>query len=169
MDRNDLIDRLSRQGDLFRVLLTALPDAEARWRPAPERWCPLEVVCHLRDEERHDFRTRLKHVLETPEAALPGSDPQRWALEGRYLEQDFTEVCSTFLNERERSVAWLRGLPDAPWGNVHLHPRVGPIGGPLLLANWVAHDLHHVRQLVNLRHAYLAAHCGAPLDYAGTW
>jgi hypothetical protein len=33
----------------------------------------------------------------------------------------------------------------------------------------VAHDLHHLRQVINLRYAYLKANTTVPLDYAGTW
>ena len=39
----------------------------------------------------------------------------------------------------------------------------------LLLTNWVAHDLHHFRQLNNLRYGYLASISTVPLDYAGKW
>jgi hypothetical protein len=46
---------------------------------------------------------------------------------------------------------------------------VGPISADLFLVNWVAHDLHHLRQLINLRYAYLKSLSNEPLDYAGTW
>jgi hypothetical protein len=85
------------------------------------------------------------------------------------MEQDLHAVLAKFLQERERSLSWLRGLADAPWDNYYLHPKVGPVSCELLLTNWVAHDLHHLRQVINLRYAYLKANTTVPLDYAGTW
>jgi hypothetical protein len=169
MDRSYLINQLARHGDLFRALFTGLTTAELHWKPAPEKWCTLEIVCHLYDEERDDFRARLNHVLTAPQAPLPPTDPLGWMITRRYLEQDFNMALRNFLAERERTVQWLRSLADAPWHHAHPHPRVGPISAELFLVNWVAHDLHHIRQFNNLRYAYLHAISTEPLDYAGNW
>ena len=169
MDRPLLFDQLARHGEVFRALFTALSPAEIQWRPAPESWCPLEMICHLHDEELEDFRARLRSTLETPEAPWPKIDPAGWVTERKYMEQDLHAVLAKFLQERERSLSWLRGLADAPWDNCYLHPKVGPVSCELLLTNWVAHDLHHLRQVINLRYAYLKANTTVPLDYAGTW
>ncbi|MBK9196890.1 MAG: DinB family protein [Flavobacteriales bacterium] len=169
MERTLLFDHLAHHGDVFRALFTDLTAEEVRWKPAPEKWCALEIICHLHDEEREDFRARLKHVLETPEAPMPKIDPAAWIIERKYMDQDFNTVLKNFLAERDKSVAWLRGLIDAPWENAYMHPTVGPVSCELLLTNWVAHDLHHLRQFNNLRYEYLRANTTVPLDYAGKW
>jgi len=169
MDRMNLFDQLARNGDVFRALLNDLSLQEIIWKPAPEKWCAQEVACHLRDEEREDFRARLHSTLETPQLHWPKIDPAAWVAERRYMEQDFSTVLLEFLAERDASVAWLRGLGNAPWDNAYIHPKVGPVSCDLLLTNWVAHDLHHIRQLTNLRYGYLKANSTVPLDYAGTW
>jgi hypothetical protein len=51
-------------------------------------------------------------------------------------------------------------VPDA--GVRHVHARHAVVVD-------VAHDQHHIRQLNNLRYAYLAANSTMPLDYAGPW
>jgi DinB superfamily len=169
MDRSHLFDQLARHCDVFRALFTGLTTEEIRWKPAPEKWCALEIVCHLYDEERDDFRARLTHVLETPEAPLPKADPASWVTERKYLEQDFSAKLADLLLERTRTVVWLRDLTDAPWSNAYMHPKAGPVSCELLLTNWVAHDLHHIRQFNNLRYEYLIAHTNVSLDYAGKW
>ena len=169
MDRPLLFDQLARHGEVFRALFAALSPAVIHWKPAADKWCALEVICHLHDEEHEDFRARLRSTLETPEAPWPKIDPAAWVTERKYMEQDFHAVLAKFLLERERSLSWLRSLADAPWDNYYLHPKVGPVSCELLLTNWVAHDLHHLRQVINLRYAYLKAHTTVPLDYAGTW
>ena len=169
MDRKFLIDQLARHGDAFRSHFTGLTTEEVCWKPSPEKWCALEIICHLRDEEREDFRARLRSTLETPLEPWPKIDPASWVAERRYMEQGFGTVLQDFLVEREASVAWLRGLANAPWNNAYMHPKVGPVSCDLLLTNWVAHDLHHLRQVINLRYACLKTHTTVPLDYAGTW
>lgn len=169
MERPHLFALLERHAGVFNALLADMATAEIRWKPAPEKWCPLEVVCHLLDEEREDFRARLRSTLENPEAPWPKIDPAAWVTEHRYMEQDFDATLTGFLAERNASLAWLRGLEGAPWTNVYIHPKVGPVSCELLLTNWVAHDLHHIRQLINWRYAHLKAHTTVPLDYAGTW
>lgn len=169
MERPHLFALLERHAGVFNALLTDVATAEIRWKPAPEKWCPLEVVCHLLDEEREDFRARLRSTLENPEAPWPTIDPAMWVTERRYMEKDHAATLEGFLTERGASLSWLRGLDQAPWQNAYIHPKVGPVSCELLLTNWVAHDLHHIRQLINLRYEYLKAHTTVPLDYAGTW
>lgn len=169
MDRPLLFAQLERHGNVLQALLADLSPAEILWKPAPEKWCPLEVVCHLYDEEREDFRARLRSTLEDPGRPWPPIDPTAWVSERRYMEQDFTGKLHGFREERQRSLEWLHVLEQAPWTNAYVHPKVGPVSCDLLLTNWVAHDLHHIRQLINLRYAYLKANTTAPLDYAGNW
>ena len=169
MDRPPLFTQLERHGKVFDALLADLSPAETRWKPAPEKWCPLEVICHLYDEERDDFRARLRSTLEAPEAPWPKIDPTAWVTERQYMDQDFVTKLGEFLEERRLSLEWLRSQDDALWNNAYIHPKVGPVSCELLLTNWVAHDLHHIRQLVALRYAYLKENTHQPLDYAGTW
>lgn len=169
MDRPYLIDRLTRHGEVFRAMFNGLSPEEIRWKPAPEKWCALEIICHLYDEEREDFRARLRSTLETPAEPWPKIDPAAWVTERAYQEQSFDAKLADFLHERDRSVQWLRGTKDARWTNAYQHPKVGPVSCELLLTNWVAHDLHHMRQFNNLRYEYLKAHTTVPLDYAGKW
>lgn len=169
MDHEHLFHQLSRHLAVFRDLLEGLGPEETRWRPAPDKWCLLEVVCHLHDEEREDFRGRLRHVLATPESPLPPIDPPGWVTSRRYMEQDFTTMLQKFLAERDASVDWLWKLVDPPWQNVHEHPKMGPLTAEHFLVNWVAHDMHHIRQINNLRYGYLASISERSLDYAGPW
>ncbi len=162
---------LERHSDIYRFYLGGLTPEEYHWRPAPDKWSLLEIVCHLYDEEREDFRARVRHVLETPEAQMPGIDPPGWVSERRYAEQDFDEKLEQFLTEREQSVAWLRALEDnePAWDNEYDHPQLGILTAAQLLANWLAHDYFHFRQITRLRYQYLHERTGQDLSYAGAW
>lgn len=164
------VDRLGRGAALVVALTERLPDALMRWKPAPERWSMLEVVNHLADEEVLDFRTRVERTLRDPAEPWPAIDPQSWVIERKYNAREPGESLERFLAERKQSVEWLRSLKTAAWSNVHVHPKLGPMSARMLLANWIAHDLLHARQLMRLHYEGLAREIAPEkLDYAGPW
>jgi hypothetical protein len=78
---------LARFPAVLEALLKDLDAATWRAPPAPAEWAAVEIVCHLRDEEVEDFGARIKVVLEGGASFAP-IDPERWAVERRYLEAD---------------------------------------------------------------------------------
>lgn len=170
MNTTYIIEQLENNTATFRHLLEAIPKEEYLWKPQPEKWCLLEVVCHLYDEEREDFRTRVKQVLENPELPLKPIDPEGWVSSRKYIEQDYDEKLNAFLTERELSVDWLRSLNNPKWDNAHNHPKFGPHTAALFFTNWLAHDYLHIRQIIGLKHAYLKEMSQQQdLNYAGKW
>ena len=165
-----IVDRLEANADVFAGLLRGVSPTLAVLRSDPDRWSILEVVCHLADEEIEDFRTRIDYALHRPDETWPPIDPEGWVTERGYAGRDLSEEADRFLERRSDSVAWLRGLEAPDWASTGVHPRLGPLSAGTLLANWLAHDLIHVRQITRLHRQALEAELpGAPLDYAGRW
>lgn len=135
----------------------------------PESWSILEVINHLLDEEREDFRVRINICLFQPAEAWPPIDPPGWAIESRYNERELVQSLENYLEERKASLDWLKNLNVPDW-NARYEAPFGPISAGDLFASWVTHDLLHMRQLVELHQAYLEQ-LAAPfsLDYAGAW
>ena len=169
MDYQKLIMELARNKDVFKALLAGLPKEQYQWKSNPEKWCLLEICCHLHDEEREDFRIRTKYVLETPDLPLPTFNPIEWVTERGYMQQDFEEMLAKFIKERERSLDWLQSLKEPKWENAYNHPKLGKMTAELFLTNWLAHDYLHMRQILNLKFAYLKQSTQESLDYAGNW
>ncbi|MFN0014543.1 MAG: DinB family protein [Saprospiraceae bacterium] len=172
MHLNTCLQQFSQNTVAFAALLSGTPETEWHWRPAPEKWCLLEILCHLADEERDDFRARVRHVLETPDLHMLPIDPVGWVTDRNYWSRDFEEALNDFLRERKMSAQWLLSLPpmsEPVWENAYLHPKLGPMGAKMLLANWLAHDLLHIRQIVRLKHERLQNLSGETLTYAGNW
>lgn len=169
MDVEHMARRMAESAAAIRALVQGVTDEQARWKPDPTSWSVLEVVCHLLDEERFDFRVRLDLTLHRPGEPWPGIDPLGWVTEHEYNRQDLAASLSGFLQEREASLAWLRAVPSPNWAATYAAPW-GPITAGDLMAAWVAHDLLHTRQLVELRwgltRAELEPHS---VEYAGTW
>ncbi|MCB9285576.1 MAG: DinB family protein [Lewinellaceae bacterium] len=169
MDHTSIINNLSENLSIFKNLLTGIPEEDVRWKPAPDKWCLLEVLCHLVDEEREDFRARVRHVLLKPTEPMPPIDPQGWVNERKYISRDYSDMLDIFLEERRSSVAWLHSLVSPPWQNTYQHPKLGPLSAELFLANWLAHDYLHIRQVLGLKFALLGMRSGQDLSYSGAW
>ncbi len=169
MNEQQIIAEIARNRYVFEWLLVSLDESLFRWKPAPDQWCLLEVVCHLYDEEREDFRARVKHCLENPELPLSPIDPVGWVTSRKYVEQDFDAKLSAFLSEREESIKWLRSLKNPPWENTHDHPKLGKMSANKFLSNWLAHDHIHIRQINRIKREYLDQTTEDSLDYAGDW
>jgi uncharacterized damage-inducible protein DinB len=163
------VERFSNNARVFENLARGVELEQARWQPAPEKWSILEVVNHLYDEERDDFRARLDLLLHQPEQQWPPIDPQTWAMERKYNERELDESLARFLEERRKSIAWLKGLREPRLENAYERPQ-GIIRAGDLLASWLAHDFLHIRQLARLHWQYLNSTC-TPFKtaYAGDW
>ena len=67
---NYIIEKLEANISTFKDLLQNISSDQACWRPSSEKWSLLEVTNHLYDEEREDFKQRLKNVLDDPAKVL---------------------------------------------------------------------------------------------------
>ena len=108
LDQQYVISELTRNMSVFEKLLEGTSREVYTWKHAPDKWCMLEMLCHLVDEEIEDFRARVQHVLSTPDKDADPIDPHGWVSERKYMEQDFDKVLSRFLEERQRSIDWLK-------------------------------------------------------------
>lgn len=169
MNLESCIVLLDRHAQVIQGMAAGVPPEQARWKPMPESWSLLEVVCHLLDEEREDFRVRLKHILDQSPGLPPPIDPQGWVTARQYNQRDPGQSLAAFIQEREASLAWLRTLESPDW-DVALEAPFGRITAGDMLAAWVAHDLLHLRQLTELHYAYLQR-TAQPyrVAYAGDW
>jgi hypothetical protein len=168
MNSSLVINGLAANAAVFKALLSGVPKETYMWRPAPEKWCLLDIACHLYDEEREDFGARTKQALLDPNGPWVKIDPVAWVTERKYAEQDYEKKVAEFLAEREKSVQWLRSLGNADWSSALNHPKVGPLKAELFLTNWLAHDYLHFRQITRTKYLYLKSQSGdIPLDYAG--
>ena len=164
-----IINQLEKNKTLFYQIFKDVTPEAYRWKPSEDKWCLLEVICHLYDEEREDFRTRTKSTLMTPEKTLPMFDPVAWVTERNYIGQDYEYKLSQFLWERTQSINWLKSLENPNWQNAFQHPTLGPLTAHHFLSNWLAHDYLHIRQATKLKYDYLKVLTKNDLSYAGNW
>jgi hypothetical protein len=169
MDFDVLQQTLAEGAGIIRSLAMGIPQEEARYKPDPDTWSVLEVICHLYDEEREDFRAHLDYILHHPDDPWSEIDPQGWVSSRKYNEQVLSDKLGAFLAEREKSLVWLRGLKSPDWES-RISNTFGTLSAGEMLTSWVAHDSLHIRQLNELRYGRIVR-LAQPYDvgYAGGW
>ncbi len=169
MDSSYLTRQLTDNAERIKALVEGIPVEDARWKPGPDSWSILEVVNHLCDEEREDFRVRLNIILHHPEQEWPPIDPEGWVSKRRYNDRDLAESLESFLHERKSSLEWLEGLGTPDWATVYTSP-FGSMKAGDMFAAWATHDQLHMRQIVQLHRALMEMRAKPfSLDYAGEW
>jgi len=165
-------DQLARLPDLLEILLGNLDDATARARPAPHEWSPVEILCHLRDEETEDFGARLQVLLDGRKEFAP-IDPEGWVEQRRYREADPRRALADLRERRAASLELLATLAPGRLQTSVDHRTLGALSGLDLLVAWVAHDCLHLSQLAGTlarlwatRWVPLKAAYAGPIPYA---
>ena len=169
MDFQTLYRELANSTEMIRALLSGIAQEEAQVKPTPESWSILEVICHLYDEEREDFREHLDFILNRQHETWHAIDPQRWVTERHYNRQSFASMQEKFFEERKKSLAWLERLAGSDWDTTYTS-EYGSVSAGEMLSCWIAHDNLHIRQLVELRrHRIETITRPYSIEYAGDW
>jgi hypothetical protein len=164
-----ILEQFQKNKQVFYELFKDESEELFIWKQTPEKWCLLEILCHLYDEERKDFRFRTKWVLEKPNQIPPPFNPIDWVTDHDYMGQDYNIILDKFLKERESSINWLRSLENINWNHSFEHPKLGKMTAEYFLNNWLAHDYLHIRQIIKLKFDYLNNRFNEDLNYAGKW
>ncbi len=169
MEFTTLYQELTHSTEMIRSLLAGISAEEAQVRPGRGSWSTLEVVCHLYDEEREDFREHLDFILHRQNEEWHPIAPQAWVKTRKYNEQDFGKMKYKFFRERTKSLVWLKSLKNTDW-NITYKSKFGSMRAGDMFASWVAHDNLHIRQLVELRRKYIERMTKPfKIRYAGEW
>jgi hypothetical protein len=168
------LTELARFPRVLDALLTGLDDATWRVRPAPSEWSPVEIVCHLRDEEVEDFGARFRVIVDDGTSFVP-IDPERWATERCYADDDGPRALAAFRERRAASIRVVDGFAHSTLGLAPLrlvraveHRRLGHLSGLDILAAWVEHDRLHLAQIAaTLARAWATRWAPLHTEYAG--
>jgi hypothetical protein len=162
-----LCEVLANQAAAIDNLTADIDDVSARLRIKEGGWSMLEVMCHLYDQEREDFRVRVIQTLTQPDLPLANNDSEGGVCRG-YAQRSFNEMREQFLAERTQSLIALRKLRTVAWDTALNHPWLRELTAEQVAWAWVAHDLLHIRQLTELRYA-LYQRQTTSYGYAGDW
>jgi hypothetical protein len=122
-------------------LTTALDRSEARSRPSPEVWAPVEYACHVRDVCRI-FDGRVHLMLDEDDPQFENWDQDQTALDERYWDQDPARVADALADNADTIAETFAGVDGDQW----LRPgrrSNGSIFTVDTLARYFLHDIAH--------------------------
>ena len=119
---------------------------DARERPDPSVWSPLEYACHVRDVYRlYDARLVMMLVQDSP--LFPNWDQDETAVAFDYGSQDPTAVAAALRPAGERLASDLDTLTDAEWERTGRRSD-GAVFTVSSIARYLVHDLvHHIHDV----------------------
>ena len=149
MNYPEFIDDLKKSADVIDLILDGVSQHDSEYKENKERWSLLEIVGHLLDIEKIDFRYEFEIIIADKEIPWPTFDIEELRVTNKYNEMNFIDQKKEFLSERNKSLEWLKALKNPELDKEHYQKKVNgiKIKAGDVLASWVAHDLYHIRQI----------------------
>jgi uncharacterized damage-inducible protein DinB len=121
-----------------------LGPANLNTSPAPGKWSPREVLCHLADTELA-FAFRLRQTLAEPHHVIQPFDQDQWAKP--YAAIPAEAALAAFTAVRAWNLVLLGTVPAEAYSKPVSHPERGAMTFGTLVETMAGHDLNHLRQL----------------------
>jgi len=145
------LEILGRTPATLRTLLEGLSDTWTRNNAGADTWSPHNVVGHLIHGEETDWISRARIILEHGESR-PFDPVDRFAHLERFRNQPLDQLLDRFEQLRRQNLTTLQNLniTAEQLERRGTHPALGIVTLRQLLATWVAHDLNHIGQVVEV-------------------
>src|SRR5712692_7950167 len=91
----ELLERFRRGGELLAVATTGAAGPELDFKPAPDKWCVRQIVCHLADSEAVNVM-RLRKILAEDNPILQSFNGETWAERLDYGKRKISQAIETF-------------------------------------------------------------------------
>lgn len=159
-----LLGRLLASRDTFTASLAQVSEAQARFKPSPDRWSIADIAEHVAVAEHGMYRLITSHFepLDQPrlgreneilerlgvDRTNPLEAPERVRPKGRYAS--LSDAVQQFASNRDRTIAFVRDCQDDLRARLVNHS-VGQITGQECLALMIVHPLRHLDQIRELQ------------------
>lgn len=157
---------LERTPSVLKILLSNLDDDWIRSNEGPETFSPYDVIGHLIEGEKTDWRYRATMILEhgTKKSFVPFD---RFAQFEESNGKSLQQLLDEFEKLRKESLGWLRSLnlTETDFEKRGTHPELGEVTLKQLLSTWVAHDLTHIAQITRVMAKQYKEEIGPWINY----
>ena len=144
LDGRPLDSILSSTAHEIANLLQIMGPEKSANAPAPGKWSPAEIVCHLADCEIA-FGFRLRQTLAEDHHVLQPFDQEKWA--ATYAGISAAEALPVFSSLRSWNLALIRRTLATRAQKPVTHPERGTMTYQTLVETMAGHDLNHIGQL----------------------
>ena len=148
---DDGIAVLRRTPGTLAALLRGLPDGWTRSTEGTDTWSAYDIVGHLLHGEEDNWIARARMILDYGDGR-PFAPFNRTAMFTKYDDYSLDQLLDAFEQARAHSLETLDALAMTPekLALTGTHPALGTVTLGQLLSAWVAHDLNHIGQIVEV-------------------
>ena len=148
------LDQLNKVSQLLKNILNSASEQDAiTYRDGGTGWTVLQVLGHLRDYEEvflGRFTITNEQAAGGPEPDLFNPNPDEWAAEHRYSEQNLQATFDDWTARRAATIAYLKGVADDNWQRIGVHPKRGRLMLEEQLSLFAWHDINHLEQITRI-------------------
>ena len=147
--RKEAIELYGRGYDLLMSTLKEVRTEAMHFKPEPKEWSVHEVIIHLADSEAIAAQQARMMVAE-PGRAVMAYDPDSWANNLNYQNQDREEALQLLKLTRSFTYHWLKELPEEAFALSAAYPGdEDPYVLDDLLFIYAKHIPSHIEQIKN--------------------
>ena len=133
--------------------VSGLPEKVLRYKPAPDKWCILEILGHLADIEIV-YAYRLRQMLADKKPVIAPMDQDEWARNLGYMETPPAELVALYGLNRHANLRLLQRLALADLDKSAYHPEAEKnITVGELVERMGTHGASHLEQIERLKKA----------------
>lgn len=131
--------------------VAGLSNKVLHFKPAPDRWCILEIVSHLADMEIL-YAYRMRQMLADNNPVIAPIDQDAWARNLGYLQSNAMEMVALYGLNRHANLQLLRRLTVSDLEKSALHPELKrPVSVAEILEMMSRHGPNHLQQIEKLK------------------
>jgi len=131
--------------------VSGLSDKAIRYKPAPDKWCILEILAHLADMEIL-YAYRIRQMLADKDPVIAPIDQNAWAKNLGYLESTPAELVALYGLNRHATLQLLSRLKAGDLEKSARHPE---LNRRVTVAEYVGmmsgHGPNHLAQIERLK------------------
>jgi hypothetical protein len=144
LDGRPVQEILAATPDTLAELMEAIGPAKSTFAPAPGKWSPAEIVCHLADCE-FVFGFRLRQTLAEDNHTIQPFDQEKWAVQ--YGGIPAAQALEVFNAARGWNLQLVRNALPKAADRAVTHPERGAMTFQTIVETMAGHDLNHIAQL----------------------
>ena len=145
------LDAAEKSPKQIAAAVVGLSDKILRYKPAPDKWCILEILAHLADVEVL-YAYRMRQMLADEKPVLAPIDQDAWARNLGYMQSNPMEMVAQYGLNRHANLQLLRRLKTADLEKSAYHPeKKGPVTVADIVQMMSKHGRNHLEQIEKLK------------------
>lgn len=150
-DLAKFLDAAEKSPKQIAAAVSGLPEKTLRYKPAPEKWCILEILAHLADMEIL-YAYRMRQMIADKNPVLAVIDQDDWARNLGYMDESPAELVALYGLNRYHNLQLLRRIKLDDLKKSAYHPELKK---DVTLEKYVemmsGHGANHLQQIERLK------------------